>query len=354
MISRECVFYINLRQAYLLSPFHANRLSSRTVLYMNVPRQYLDEDRLRWMLGDSVKRIWIPQTTDELERLVKEREQTAFRLEKAEFKLIDMANAARTKALKKADRGNGKHKPPSVESDHEEEEKVADPGSKLATEEVIQESPTSSKSPTEPSLPDVNGSVASQWISHSSRPHHRPIANYGRRVDTIKWTRNQIRKLSSQIAKVRRDQLFKTDGMLPSVFVEFETHTDAQNAYQTLTHHRPLHMAQRYIGVRPFEILWESLSMSWWETIARRFLIKALITAMIIFWAIPSALVGTISNIEYLSEKVSFLHWVADLPDAVKGVVSGVVPALALSLLMSIVPGILRCEYDPCLEESSC
>ncbi|ETI23483.1 hypothetical protein G647_05285 [Cladophialophora carrionii CBS 160.54] len=348
MVSRECIYYINLRQAYLLSPFYANRLSSRTVLYVNVPRQYLDEDRLRWMLGDSVKRIWIPQTTDELERMVKEREQTAMRLEKAEFALIRMANAARTKALKKAQRESSKQHSSASVSHHDVKDERTSSASKSTAGEAVQASDSSdttsrpAEDGQERPLPDVNGSVASQWISHSSRPHHRPIANYGRRVDTIKWTRNQIKKLNSQIARVRRDLLFKTDGMLPSVFVEFETHTDAQNAYQTLTHHRPLHMAQRYLGVRPFEILWHSLSMSWWETIARRFLIKALITALIIFWAIPSAAVGTISNIEYLSEKVPFLGWIADLPGAVTSIISGVLPALALSLLMSIVPGILR------------
>lgn len=369
MVSRECLYYINLRQAYLLSPFYSNRLSSRTVLYRNVPRQYLDEARLRWILGSSVKRIWIPQTTDELERLVKEREQTAMRLEKAEFRLIKMANIARTKVLKKQgmDGKEGDKEGPS-HSSTELEDRPNDDGkgltqvsgeSKVVSVLENPDSPNPSTAGTEKILPDVNGSVASQWITHSSRPHHRPIANYGRRVDTIKWTRNQIKRLNFKISQLRQQQLFKTDSMLPSVFVEFETHTDAQNAYQTLTHHRPLHMSDRYLGVRPFEILWESLSMSWVETIVRSFLIKSLITAMIIFWAIPSALVGSISNIEYLSEKVSFLRWVGGLPSAIKGVLSGVIPALALSLLMSIVPGILRCKprlftclatADPCLD----
>lgn len=309
---------------------------------MNVPRQYLDEDRLRWVLGKSVKRIWIPQSTSELEKLVKEREQTAIRLEKAEFALIKMANTARTQALK--DR-----KGSTKEQHHLSAPQIGQMAHEINDSKAVEvsegpHSPMSSASESETKLPDVNGSMASQWISHSSRPHHRPIANHGRRVDTIKWTRNQIKKLNFRILKIRRQQLFETKNMMPSVFVEFETHTDAQNAFQTLTHHRALHMSQRYLGVRPFEIIWGSLSMSWWETIVRKFAIKALITAMIIFWAIPSALVGTISNIEYLSSKVPFLHWISKLPTVVQGILSGVVPALALSLLMSIVPGILRCE----------
>ncbi|KAK5212168.1 hypothetical protein LTS13_007962 [Exophiala xenobiotica] len=347
MTSRECIYYINLRQAYLLSPFYANRLSSRTVLYMNVPRQYLDEERLKWVLGKSVKRIWLPQSTSELENLIKEREQTAMRLEKAEFHLIRLANAARTKALRKGEpeKQDRKHSPPQLDSDPDE--KRGESGSESPDPKTIDfiESPNSASSSatlTTQQLPDVNGSVASQWISHSSRPHHRPIANYGRRVDTIKWTRNQIKRLNIRIAKVRREQLFRPQSMMHSVFVEFETHTDAQNAYQTLTHHRPLHMSHRLIGVRPFEIVWHSLSMSWWEAIVRKFVFRAAITTMIIFWSIPSALVGTISNIEYLSKKVFFLHWIALLPKAIQGILSGVLPAVALSLLMSIVPGILR------------
>lgn len=350
MVSRECIYYINLRQAYLLSPFYANRLSSRTVLYMNVPRAYLDEQRLRWMLGKTVRRIWIPQTTSELERLVKEREQTAMRLEKAEFTLIKMANAARKKTLKKAQRTTEmkekrRNSAAEIESGLkgiEESPNSISRDSKAAQVNEGPASPTCSSDESSMPLPDVSGSVASQWITHSSRPRHRPIANYGRQVDTIKWTRNQIKKINSKISHLRQRQLFETKSMLPSVFVEFETHTDAQNAYQTLTHHHPLQMSLRYLGVRPFEIMWHSLTLSWLSTITRRFLIKAFITALIIFWAIPSAMVGTISNIEYLSEKVPFLHWIADLPSAVKGVLSGVVPALALAFLMSIVPGILR------------
>jgi len=349
MTSRECIYYINLRQAYLLSPFYANRLSSRTVLYMNVPRQYLDEERLKWVLGKSVKRIWIPQSTSELEDLIKERDQTAMRLEKAEFHLIRLANAARTKALRKGkpEEQEQKHSSPQLDTSNDLDEKRRESGSESPDPKTIDftedpNSPTSSATSTKQPLPDVNGSVASQWISHSSRPHHRPIANYGRRVDTIKWTRNQIKKLNFRIAKVRREQLFRPQSMMHSVFVEFETHTDAQNAYQTLTHHRPLHMSHRLIGVRPFEVVWHSLSMTWWEAIVRKFSCQAAITAMIIFWSIPAAAVGTISNIEYLSEKVFFLHWIAYLPKVIQGILSGVVPAVALSLLMSIVPGILR------------
>ena len=99
-VSRECVYYINLRQAYLLHPYYAKRLSSRTVLFTCVPQQNLEEAKLRKVFGDSVKHIWIPRETRELQDLVDERNQTAYRLEKAETALIKLANKERNRALK--------------------------------------------------------------------------------------------------------------------------------------------------------------------------------------------------------------------------------------------------------------
>ncbi len=101
MIVRECIYYINIRQAYLSSPYYAERISSRTILLQCVPESYLNERRLRKLYGDSVKRVTIPRTTKALANMVKEREQTAMRLEKAEVELIRKANAARVKQAKK-------------------------------------------------------------------------------------------------------------------------------------------------------------------------------------------------------------------------------------------------------------
>jgi len=351
MVCRECIYYINLRQAYLIAPFYSSRLSSRTVLFTCVPQQYLNEDRLRRVLGDSVKRVWIPRGTKELEDLVQERDQTAFRLEKAEVALIKTANRARNRALQ-LQRNQNKRKsswllPPrrrgSPDAKGESTTSIVDVSNDPDSPDSSPLQPPKSEFGPEALLPDVNGSVAAQWVPQSARPRHRPLANWGRKVDTIKWTRSQLKKLESKIRRTRLQLMARREGIMPSVFVEFETQLQAQNAYQALPHHRPLHMSQRFIGVRPFEIIWRSLRMTWWERIIRKFSIQALVIAMIIFWSIPSALVGTISNIQFLASKVIFLSWLTKLPSSVLGIITGVVPALALSLLMSIVPGIVRC-----------
>jgi uncharacterized protein YacL len=65
------------------------------------------------------------------------------------------------------------------------------------------------------------------------------------------------------------------------------------------------------------------------------------ITAMIVFWAIPVAFVGLISNITYL-ESFSWLHWLTHIPSSIMGIISGLLPAVMLSILMSLVPVIMR------------
>lgn len=376
MISRECIYYINLRQAYLLSPAYAQRLSSRTVLFTCVPQALLDERKIRKLFGDSVRNVWIPRNTKALAAVVKEREQTAMRLEKAEIALIKKVNTARNKQLgikkqvtirgqprmtsrksskSSSSRGNASVEITFTDKRVEAPEDTESPGrvSRSSHPDPIDTALFDQEDKPEdpdyihpygldPSLPDVRGSVAAMWIPVEARPTHRPLANFGRQVDTIRWTRLKLKELSIKIYKLRRD--FKGGSGVPisAAFVEFDSQASAQAGYQILVHHRPLHMSPGYIGIRPDDVIWSTLRMQWWERIMRRFLFMGVITAAIIFWSIPSAFVGLISNIQFLSKNVPFLSWITLLPQVILGVIEGLLPALALSLLMAMVPGMLR------------
>ncbi|KKY24953.1 hypothetical protein UCRPC4_g02254 [Phaeomoniella chlamydospora] len=318
---------------------------------MDLFREYRDEAKLRKIFGDCVRKVWLPKWSKELENFVEERRQTALRLEKAEIELIKTANAARTKAIEAGDfaikeRPHPDEKKASEESSERTINAEPDPDSPSADRQDSKANYPSEKTDFESQaglpLPDVNGSVASQWIPHTARPHHRPIANKGRRVDTIKWTRMRLKRLKTIINKLRRQQQTTRDHIIPVAFIEFTSQAEAQSAYQTLTHHRAMHMSPRFIGVRPFEIVWKNLSMRWWEQIIRQFAIDAAVAVLILFWAIPCAGVGIISNIDYLAEKVPFLSWLDDLPSSVIGFIKGLLPALALSWIMNVVPWILR------------
>ncbi|EQL00294.1 DUF221 domain-containing protein [Ophiocordyceps sinensis CO18] len=386
MIVRECIFYVNIRQAYLSSPYYSQRISSRTVLLTGVPKEYLDQQRLRKLYGDSVRRVHIPRTTKALVNLVKEREQTATRLEKAEVQLIQRANKAKQKQLNKSPaKSSPRPEPPISATDSVTSRQdlvtlsscsandptprgghivLELPGSYIPSNgpcenpggagdldakqdarcETVKEQDPDYVHPygLDPSLPDVRGSVAAQYVPVQSRPHHRPLGNFGRRVDTIRWTRNRLRELNLQIFKMRR-QVRRGDGnTLPAAFLEFDTQESAQAAHQVVAHHRPLQMSSRILGIHPDEVLWKSLRMSWWERIIRRFAILSLVTVAVIFWSIPSAFIGLISQIDFLAKNIVFLSWIKQLPTVVLSFLQGFVPSLALSLWMAAIPAMLR------------
>lgn len=396
MIVRECIYYVNLRQAYLSSSYYADRISSRTVMLTCVPKEYQDERRLRRLYGDQVKRVFIPRTSKALEKMVKERQQTAERLEKAEITLIRTANSARQKTLARspdlaesstvlqASMAKSTHSKQvalvssqSTENDatgrNPHELELPESATYLAvltdqkTESEVNETASPEKGDEDddedyqhpyglsPDIPDVRGSVAAQWIPVERRPYHRPIGNFFRRVDTVRWTRNRLRELNVQIHKMRK-QVGRGGGItLPTVFIEFYNQEAAQAAHQVLSHHRPLQMSSRLLGVRPDEVIWSCLRMTWWELIVRRFLILTLVTAAVIFWAVPSAFIGSISNIETVTKHFKFLNFLNLLPKVMLNFIQSFLPAIALSLLMAIVPWLLRSRNPSnCYHYSTC
>ncbi|KAK3687374.1 hypothetical protein B0T22DRAFT_510021 [Podospora appendiculata] len=316
MIMRECIFYINLRQAVLLSPFYADRLSSRTVLFTSVPTPYLNEAKLRSVFGATVRNIWIAHHTKELDELVKERDKNAYRLENAEVKLIKLANKIRQKAIKKG----------------------------AAADEV---------DAAEPLGDAESGSIAARWVPHKKRPAHRLglLGLVGKKVDTINHCREELERLIPLVEEAQAKYRAGGFKATPGVFVEFKSQSDAEGASQILAHHQGFHMTPKYVGIRPSEIVWSSLSIPWWQKVIRRYAVYAFIAAMIIFWAIPVAVVGTISNVQYL-ESLSFLTWLNKIPSIIMGVVTGLLPAVALSILMSLVPVIMRLCAKLCGEPS--
>lgn len=306
LIMREIIFFINLRQAFLMSPFYANRISSRTVLFSSVPDEYLDEKRLRKIFGPSVKNVWITSDTKAVDELVEERDKVAMRLEKAEIKLIKLANKARQAAIAKG--GSADETSPSAPLDAE------------------------------------SGSIAARWVPLKKRPTHRlgPLGLVGRKVDTINWCRAELERLIPATQDVQAQYRAGSFKKIPGVFIEFRSQADAEGAAQILAHHQGLQMSPRTVGIRPSEIVWKSLSIPWWQRMVRRYAVVAFITAMIIFWAVPVAFVGAVSNINELAVKFSWLSWILKIPKVILGVITGLLPAVLLSILMSLVPIVMR------------
>ncbi|EEH06417.1 DUF221 domain-containing protein [Histoplasma capsulatum G186AR] len=307
MVTREGMFYATLRQAYFLSPLYASRISSRTVLFMAVPKALLTGSKMTKVFGKSIRRIWITTDCKKLDELVQRRDKLALRLERLETDLIKSANLARSKAMKRQ---------------KNDEECAADDGAR----------------------PETTGCDFDSvpWAKKVKRPTHRLRYLTGKKVDSIEWLRSELEKVLPEVEKLQKKHRDGGAKPIPAVFIEFDSQASAQTAYQMLSHHQPFQMTPRYIGITPQQIIWPALQYSWWSRIVRKFLAQAAITALIIFWSIPSAFVGMISNVAYLSNLLPFLSFINKLPQVIQGVISGLLPAVGLALLMSLVPVLLR------------
>jgi calcium permeable stress-gated cation channel len=248
MVTRESIYYINLRQAYLLSPLYAHRISSRSVLFSSVPDNYANEAKIRQMYGSKLKNVWIATDTKKLAENVEERNKVAFKLEAAETKLIKMANDACLKSTK------------TRSGDVE--------GGAIAHGDISGEP----------------GSAAARWIKPKQRPTHKLKPLIGRKVDTINWCRSELQRM---VPEVEKEQSLHRSGNTKNrntVIVEFYNQTEAQAAYQMLAHHQPLHMAPRVIGFSPQEIVWSNTGITWRTRVIRNIACIAAVVVTIIFW----------------------------------------------------------------------
>jgi hypothetical protein len=127
-----------------------------------------------------------------------------------------------------------------------------------------------------------------------------------------------------------------------SAFVAFTSQSEAQKALRVVIYDLTIQMAPRAIGVSPGEVVWENINTGFWGRKIRILVTTAIFAFMTLFWSIPNAIIGTISQLDYLAEKIHFLRFILDLPGFVVGAITGLLPPLLLSLLLDWVPTILQ------------
>lgn len=270
---------------------------------MSVPPDYRNEKKLRQVFGESIQRIWITSECKELSKLVDRRDKLAYQLETTETKFIRRANKARQQAIKKGE----------FSSDTCLDSESCNPA----------------------------------WSHKVQRPTHKLKFLFGEKVDSIHWYRSELARVIEEVDVLQRKHQEGEAKQLSAIFIEFNTQNDAQIALQTLSHHQPFHMSPRFIGVSPQEVVWSALNLSWWQRIVRRFAVQGFLAAMVIFWSFPAAIVGTISNVQYLAQLVPFLGFIMKLPGIILGAIEGLLPSAALAALMSLVPIICRSKTLP-------
>lgn len=245
-----------------------------------------------------VSQVWLVSDYRDLEEKVEDVNKTALKLENGEMKLIQKS----VKAAKKGKKGS------------------------VPEEQGGQPKPTS----------------WDEFVKSKDRPTHRLKLLIGKKVDTIDYGKDHLREVLPQVQAMQRSHVGGKEKLLNAVFIEFETLTAAYAASAVTIHDKPATFVARQTGILPSEIIWKNLTMNAWDRSLRRGLAFAFIFAMILFWSFPVAIVGIISNVNYLTANVPFLRWINDIPQVILGVVTGLLPSVLLAVLMALVPIICR------------
>lgn len=187
-----------------------------------------------------------------------------------------------------------------------------------------------------------------KWINPKKRPTHKLKFLIGKKVDTIEYGRQHLAEIIPKI-QVEQDKHWNGEGdLVGAVFLEFATQKDAQDAWVMMNSRKTKpnkKMAARQLGVNPQEVVWSNLRISVTEHWARWAAATAFITVMIIFFAIPVAFVGLVSNINYLADRFTWLEWILKIPKVILGIVTGLLPVVMLAVLMALVPIVCRCKF---------
>lgn len=291
IIYRELIHYTNLRQSILASPKYAYKLSSRVVLFQSVPKQYLNEKEFK-KLFPGVKRIWMATADKNLGKKVKRREKLANNLENTLNSLLAKAVKIKDKADKKG--------------------KILEPIDELIA-----------------------------YIPQKKRPTYRKYKIFGEKKDKVQYLKDELEKVNEEIEHMKSDKNANKSTM-NSIFVEFENQYYAQLAHQSIVHHKAFTLSEHFVGIEPDDVIWINMRMFWYERLVRKTLAVAAIVTLIIFWAIPVAFVGAISNVDQLTNKLHFLNFIHKLGKTFMGLVTSLLPTILLSILMALLPIFIR------------
>ena len=162
----------------------------------------------------------------------------------------------------------------------------------------------------------------------------------GQKVDTIDHCRRELARLNLEIELDQSEP--EKFPLMNSAFVQFNHQVAAHMACQAVSHHTPNQMTPRLVEISPNDVIWDNMSIKWWERYIRRSLVVAVIAGLIIGWAFPVAFTGALARIDSLREEVKWLAWLKPWPQWLISIIQGVLPPSLLALLLVLLPIVFR------------
>ncbi|GMM36121.1 Spo75 protein [Saccharomycopsis crataegensis] len=127
------------------------------------------------------------------------------------------------------------------------------------------------------------------------------------------------------------------------MFVQFNNKVSAYIAKQILLSSDPNKSNFKVIEINPKDIIWNNVQLNnFWLKKFRYFTSNALKLFLVIFWTIPTMMIGSFSQMEYFTFAFPLFSWIDTSSNTVKNFISGVFPALSLIIITELIPIIFR------------
>ncbi|CAB4017129.1 CSC1 ERD4, partial [Paramuricea clavata] len=168
------------------------------------------------------------------------------------------------------------------------------------------------------------------------RPEHKLKPIIGEKVDSINHCDEELRGTQTELDTAKNAEPELTNAAI----VTFKTLRDAKIASQVLWQAKPYNTFVEP-APEPKDIIWANLTNSVLNKWIRWTIISIFLFFLVIFWMIPVGIVSSLVSLQSLQEKVEFLEFVNDFPEAVKGIIEGVLSTIALVIFFAILPMLL-------------
>eukprot|EP00808_Paulinella_micropora_P003997 g18773.t1 len=181
------------------------------------------------------------------------------------------------------------------------------------------------------------------------RPRHLPLkqmvttnrAQNGLLVDSIDYYAQQIRDTNEQAQAMLSQDAGQLE-VRPAGFVTFK-----EAKARTLALHAPpsAAMGQAWTvraAPDPKDMIWTNVGIDSYMRAVRTLLVSIAVFLLIFFYIIPVSFISALTSLTTLSRLLPFLEPLLDATPALRGFLEGVLPTLALTIFLSILPIILQ------------
>ncbi|KAI9289927.1 hypothetical protein BC943DRAFT_312922 [Umbelopsis sp. AD052] len=353
VLRREALEFLDLRMEYLQE--HAKNTHARTILVRDIPKHMRSENLLlNWysIYPGGVEKVSLTRQPSTLPKMIAYRNKILRRLERLECNYLYTIDTDRV-AIQQIIKQRSFKKPQNIESNLAPEISQQDPEKEntlaLSPAPTFHEELTKRPSFISHATIPLESEVLSSGIDYPpslaknvKRPTMVSIGSWNplHRVDAISTLREVYLDLNHDIEATQKSVLSE-DPAGCSAFITFNTQEGAQIAVQTLTSHTPMKLQERTGNVASNDVVWKSLEINVEERMVRSLAGNAFSVALNIFWCIIVAFITSIATLSNLERLLPFLSPIINLSSTIHGIIEGLIPSVAISTLMSLLPVIL-------------